>query len=78
MYIVLVTQSCPTLCNPMDCRPRGSSVHWIFQARILECASILPQGIFLIQVLNPRLLCLLHWQTDSLPLVPPGKQVHIF
>ena len=33
---VLVTQSCPTLCNPMDCRPPGSSVHGILQARILE------------------------------------------
>ena len=27
---------CPTLCNPMDCSPSGSSVHGIFQARILE------------------------------------------
>ena len=29
-------QSCPTLCNPIDGRPPGSSVHGIFQARILE------------------------------------------
>ena len=29
-------QSCPTLCNHVDCSPRGSSVHGIFQARILE------------------------------------------
>ena len=29
-------QSCPTLCNPMDCSPAGSSVHGILQARILE------------------------------------------
>ena len=29
-------QSCPTLCDPMDCSPPGSSVHGIFQARILE------------------------------------------
>ena len=28
--------SCPTLCNPMDCTPPGSSVHGILQARILE------------------------------------------
>ena len=28
--------SCPTLCDPMDCSPPGSSVHGIFQARILE------------------------------------------
>ena len=33
---VLVTQSCPTLCNPMDCSPPGSSVHGILQARTLE------------------------------------------
>ena len=29
-------QSCPTLCNPMDCSPPGSSVHGILQARVLE------------------------------------------
>ena len=33
---VKVTQSCPTLCNPMDCSLAGSSVHGILQARILE------------------------------------------
>ena len=33
---VLVAQSCPTLCDPMDCSPPGSFVHEIFQARILE------------------------------------------
>ena len=37
---VLVVQSCPTLCNPMDCSPLGSSVHGISQARILEWAAI--------------------------------------
>ena len=29
-------QSCPVLCAPMDCSPKGSSVHGILQARILE------------------------------------------
>ena len=29
-------QSCPTLCDPMDCGPPGSSVHGILQVRILE------------------------------------------
>ena len=29
-------QSCPTLCDPMDCSPPGSSVHGILQTRILE------------------------------------------
>ena len=36
----LVTQSCSTLCNNMDCSPPGSSVHGILQARILECVAI--------------------------------------
>ena len=36
----LVTQSCPTLCDFMDCSPPGSSVHRIFQARILEWVAI--------------------------------------
>ena len=33
-------QSCLTLCDPMDCSPPGSSVHGIFQARILEWVAI--------------------------------------
>ena len=35
-----VSQSCLTLCNPMDCSPPGSSVNGIFQARILEQVAI--------------------------------------
>ena len=35
-----VAQSCPTLCDPMDCSPPGSSVHVILQARILEWVAI--------------------------------------
>ena len=31
-----VAQSCPTLCDPMDCSLPGSSIHGIFQARVLE------------------------------------------
>ena len=38
--IVLVTQSCPTLCDPMDCSLSGSSVHGSLQARILEWVAI--------------------------------------
>ena len=33
--------SCLTLCDPMDCSPLGSFVHWILQARILEWISML-------------------------------------
>ena len=36
----LAIKSCLTLCNPMDCSPPGSSVHGIFQARILEWGAI--------------------------------------
>ena len=35
-----MTQSCPTLCNPMDCSRPGSSIHGIFQARILEWVAV--------------------------------------
>ena len=36
--------SCPTLCNPMDYSPPGSSVHGIFQARILEQVAVSYSG----------------------------------
>ena len=55
----------------MDCSPPGFSVHGILQARILAvaCHSLL-EKIVPIQGLNPPLSSLLHWQADSLPLVP--------
>ena len=66
-----VTQSCPILCDPMDCSPSGYSVHGILQARILEWIAIfLLQGIFLSQESNPHLL---HWQAYSLPLSHQGS-----
>ena len=37
---VLVAQLCPTLCDPMDCSPPGSSVLGILQARILDWVAI--------------------------------------
>ena len=51
-----VAQSCPTPSDPMDCRLPGSSVHGIFQARVLEWGAIAfsdsspPSVIFLIDV----------------------------
>ena len=35
-----VTQLCPTPSDPMDCSPPGSSIHGIFQARVLEWGAI--------------------------------------
>ena len=37
---VKLLQSCPNLCDPMDCSPTGSSVHGILQARILKWIAI--------------------------------------
>ena len=37
-------QSCPTLCDPVDCSPPGSSVHGILQARRLEWVACPPPG----------------------------------
>ena len=55
-------QSCPTLCDAMDCCWPGSSVHGIFPSKNtgVGCHSLL-QGIFLTQGSNLYLLCLLHW-----------------
>ena len=54
---VLVTQLCPTLWNPMDCRPPGSSVHGISPGKNtgVGCHFLL-QTIFSIQILNLRFL----------------------
>ena len=67
---VPVAQSCPTLCNPLDCSPPGSSVHGILQARILEQVAI-PFSRALSgpgTESNPGLL-----HADSLPPEPPAK-----
>ena len=51
-----VTQSCPTLSDPMDCSPPGSSTHGIFQARVLEWGAItFSRGFQVALVVNNRL-----------------------
>ena len=71
---VLLTQLCPTLCNPVDHSPPGSSVCGILQAGILEWISYpLPGDLPNPGIKTVFLICLLHWQVDSLPLSPPGK-----
>ena len=70
-------QSCPTLCDSMECSPPGSSVLEILQARILEWVDMSSsREIFPTQGSK---LGLLHWQADSLPLAKQGskKQFHI-
>ena len=64
-----VAQLCLTLCNSMDHRPAKLLCPCDYPGRNtgVGCYALL-QGIFLTQGLNPRLLHLLHWQADSLPL----------
>ena len=47
-----VAQSCLTLSDPMDCSPSGSSVHGIFQARVLEWGAIAFSGLLRLGVHN--------------------------
>ena len=44
-----IAQSYPTLSDPMDCSPPGSSAHGIFQARVLEWDTIAFKTIFLLK-----------------------------
>ena len=54
-----VAQSCPTLSDPMDCSPPGSSIHGIFQARVLEWGAIAFSVINLDSILKGRDITLL-------------------
>ena len=70
----LVAQLSPTLCDPLDFGLSGSSVHEIFQAKILERVAIfLLRGIFPTQGQNPHLPCLLHCRQILYPLNHPGS-----
>ena len=71
LCVCLVTQSCPTLSNPADCSPPGSSVHGILQAGILEWVAMPPSRGSPLP--KDGTTCLLHEQAGSLPLAPPGK-----
>ena len=59
-----VTQSCLTLCDPMDCSPPDSSIHGIFQARILEWVPFPSPGDLPYPGIEPRSPAL---QVDALP-----------
>ena len=75
LYILhMFTQPCPTLCHHKDCNLPGLSP-WNFPGKNtgVGCPFLL-QGIFLTQGLNPSFLSFLHWQVDSLPAEPPGKE----
>ena len=67
---MLVTQSCSTLSDPIDCGPPASSVHGILQARMLEWIPFPSPGDLSDPGIKPRSPAL---QADSLPSEPPGK-----
>ena len=67
---MVTAQLCPTLCDPMDYSLPGSSVHWIFQARILEWVAISFPRVLPTQGLN---LGLLHCR--QILFEPPGKPI---
>ena len=67
---VLVAQACPTLFNPMDCNPLGSSVHGILKARMEWVAIPFSRGS---SGSKDRTLHSLAMKADSLPSKLPGK-----
>ena len=90
---MLGTQSCPTLFNPMDCSPPGSSVHGILMARLLEWVAIPSSRDLLDGGIEPKSASLLLdsvWATRAalnlLKLVTncdynwesPQKRIHLF
>ena len=68
---VLVSQLCLTLSDLMDSIPPGSSVHGVFQARILEWVAIPFSRRSFKPGIEPGSLAL---QSDSLPSEPPGSR----
>ena len=70
MMCVLVAQTCPTLCDPMDCSPPGTSVCGILQARIWSGLPFPSPGYLPNPGIEPGSPAL---QADSLPSEPPWK-----
>ena len=74
LCVCVCVQSCPTLCDPMDYSPPGSSVHGISQARILERVAIsFSRGSSESKDRTRISWYHLRWQVDSWPLAPPGR-----
>ena len=72
VYIGMCAQQIPTPCDPTDCSPPGSSVHRIFQARIVEWVAHSTPGDLPHPGVEPESL---HWQVDSLPLSYLGSSL---
>ena len=86
-FKVKATQSCLTLCNPLDCSPPGSSVHGVSQARILEWVAISSSTDFSFKANSQTLFqsgcTILHFNqqclSDTISLsFPPALSVTVF
>ena len=71
--VVLVAKSCPTLCDPMDCSPPGSSVRGILHKKILEWVAI----AFSRESSRPRDQSWVSYIVGGFFTEPPGKDTHI-
>ena len=69
-----VAQSCPTLSDPMACSPPGSSIHGIFQARVLEwgCHCLLQCPFLLLSKYKLYCYCMSHLMSKSFILLTPS------
>ena len=74
MHVCSVAQSCPTLCDPMDCSLPGSSVPGIFQARILEWIDIEIKKKMLLLTLIRKSIFKEPLAVDSLTAAPLARQ----
>ena len=73
-HVCFAAQPCPILCDPMDCSLPGSSVHGIFEARILEWVAISSYGgILPTPGIEPTSPVSPVFQVDSLPAEPLEK-----
>ena len=70
-----VTQPCPILCDPMDCRAPGSYVHKIFQTRIRKWVAISSPGDLSDPGIEPMSSVSPALQADSLSAEPSRKDV---
>ena len=88
MHACSVSKSCPTLCNPMDCSPPGSSVHGILQAKTLVWVAVpSPRGSWITRVdfclslpvfmqLLSCILLLSLWQTPQYTIFPLRSRLY--
>ena len=68
-----VAQSCPTLRDPMDCSPPGSSIHGIFQARGLEWGAIAFSDVVIVSSKGTQTYIHTYMYIHSFPNSPPIK-----